>query len=120
MEIVFGQIKAQFKTTSQKENNREIVELVSRQQECHLCLGEIKNLKEERVFCVNPSCKLVVHMMCLAKRCLEPGHFVPIKGKCVICDCSFLWNDIIRKKNGFKISTNYSQQKDAIDNEIDL
>ncbi len=108
MEIVFGQIKAQFKTVRQKESNKEIVELVNRQRECHLCLEDIKDLKEERVFCINPLCKLVTHMKCLAKRCLEPGHYVPIRGQCVLCDYKFLWNDIVRKKNGFKVSINYN------------
>lgn len=119
MEILFGPIKAQFKTVRQKESNREILELVNRQQECHLCLEEIKDLKTERVFCVNPACKLVAHMHCLAKRCLESGHYVPIQGQCVICDCQFLWNDVIRKKNGFKISANYYSQH-ATGNDYDL
>lgn len=117
MEIVFGQIKAQFKTVSQKENNKEIVELMSAYRECHLCMEEIKDLKEERVFCVNPICKLVAHTKCLARKCLEPGHYVPIKGQCVLCGYQFLWNDVIRKKNGFKVSINFNQ---AAENEYDL
>lgn len=121
MEIVFGPIKAQFKTVSQKESNKEIIELVSKQKECHICLDEIKNLKDERVFCVNTNCKLVAHLVCLAKRCLEPGHYVPVKGQCVICDTQFLWNDVIRKKNGFRISSSYSQQLNpSDDNDYDL
>lgn len=122
MEIVFGHIKAQHKTVSQIEANKEIIELLRTRRECHLCLEEIKNLAEERVFCVNSSCKLVSHLKCLAKKCLEPGHYVPIKGTCILCDCQFLWNDVIRKKNGYKISSDYNRQKqNQIDeNELDL
>lgn len=113
MEILFGHIKAQHKTVSQIEANKEIIEHLFTRRECHLCLETIENLKEERVLCVNPRCKLIAHIRCLARTCLEPGHYVPIKGKCVLCDCKFLWNDIIRKKNGFKISEKYDRQESS-------
>lgn len=121
MEILFGHIKAQHKTVSQTEAKKEeVMQNIFSRRECHLCLEEIKDLKEERVLCVNPRCKLVSHMKCLAKTCLEAGHYVPVKGKCVLCDCKFLWNDIIRKKNGFKVSINYEQRMSDNDDEDEL
>lgn len=84
-----------------QENKLE--EAIRNRRECHLCMNDIEDLEANRVLCISPRCKLVAHLKCLAKLCLEPGHYVPIKGECPICEMKFLWGDIIRKKKGCSI-----------------
>lgn len=102
MSICYGLIKTKKKTinTLTQTNDELLVERLRKQKECLLCMEIIERLEDERVFCVNPKCKLVSHLKCLAKLCLEDGHYVPIDGICPLCDSKFLWGDIIRKKNG--------------------
>lgn len=105
MIVCHGAIKARKKTLgAAHERKKEIMDALLTRKECHLCMNEIFNLELDRVLCINPRCKLVAHMKCLAKICLEPGHYVPISGSCPLCDIKFLWYDIIRKKNGFEIT----------------
>jgi len=99
MSICHGAIKAKVKKIGSTQND-ELAEAVRMRSECHLCMNEIANLEEDRVLCINPRCKLVSHLRCLAKICLEPGHYVPICGTCPLCDFKFLWGDLIRKKKG--------------------
>lgn len=101
MKIVHGPIRAKSTKVGRTQSNKELTDAIRARTECHLCMDEIKNLEDERVFCVNPRCKLVTHMFCLAKTCLEPGHYVPILGTCPLCEINYLWGDIIRKKKGF-------------------
>ncbi|KAG5677766.1 hypothetical protein PVAND_007497 [Polypedilum vanderplanki] len=103
MSIKHGAIKAFKKTVSQTQEQKELMDAVRTRKECHLCMEKIQNLDTDRVLCINPRCKLVAHTKCLARICLEPNHYLPIAGKCPLCDCNFLWNDIIRKKNGFSV-----------------
>lgn len=104
MTICHGPIKAKKTKIGRTESQQELTEAIRARTECHLCMEEIKNLEDERVFCIFPRCKLVSHMLCLAKTCLEPGHYVPIKGACPLCDNEFLWGDIVRKKKVFKVA----------------
>ncbi|XP_058822252.1 structure-specific endonuclease subunit SLX1 homolog [Topomyia yanbarensis] len=70
---------------------------------CMVCSELIRSGKDGNDFvvcCVRPSCKFTSHIECLAGRCLEPGQYVPVEGSCPICDCHFLWGDLIRKANG--------------------
>lgn len=100
MMIYHGPIKAKNKRVGQTQNNVEVMNALQSRRECHLCMEEIENLESDRVFCVNGRCRLVSHIKCLAKTCLEPGHYVPIQGVCPLCDLKFLWGDVIRKKKG--------------------
>ncbi|XP_055642804.1 structure-specific endonuclease subunit SLX1 homolog [Toxorhynchites rutilus septentrionalis] len=97
---------------------REGVALISRQDEsddklledndesltdCVICSKTIcvdNNAKSLHLRCLQPRCKLICHIECLSERCLEPGQYVPIEGDCPICDCHFLWGNLIRKANG--------------------
>lgn len=116
MKICHGAIRAKrTKVGRTQSTNQELTDAIRARTECHLCMEEIKNVEDERVFCTNPRCKLVSHMRCLAKTCLEPGHYVPIKGTCPLCDSEFLWGDIIRKKKGFLDSTALDDDGDVYD-----
>lgn len=100
MVICHGAIRAKKTKIGRTQSNLELMEAVRARKECHLCMEEITNLEDDRVFCINQRCKLVSHLKCLAKICLQPGHYVPIDGTCPLCDYKFLWGDIIRKKKG--------------------
>ncbi|XP_055601915.1 structure-specific endonuclease subunit SLX1 homolog isoform X2 [Uranotaenia lowii] len=80
---------------------------------CTICQGSIRVFSEQEddgqgscsssdfpLRCIQSSCRLICHIECLASRCLEPGQYVPVAGKCPICDSYFLWGDLIRKANG--------------------
>ncbi|XP_046611692.1 structure-specific endonuclease subunit slx1 [Neodiprion virginianus] len=65
---------------------------------CSLC----KNLLEpnEKLTCVNPTCTLVSHLVCLAKRFRNDGMILPVEGTCPACRINILWGDLIRKMKG--------------------
>lgn len=107
-----GPIKAKKTKVGRTQSNLELMEAVRARKECHLCMEEIQDLEEDRVFCINTRCKLVSHLRCLAKICLQPGHYVPINGECPLCDYKFLWGDIIRKKKGLGVD-HYEDVDDA-------
>ncbi|XP_058450649.1 structure-specific endonuclease subunit SLX1 homolog [Malaya genurostris] len=70
---------------------------------CMICCKLIRSGLDGNDFsirCIRPCCKFTSHIECLAGRCLEPGQYVPVEGSCPICDCHFLWGDLIRKANG--------------------
>lgn len=115
MSVVHGPIKAKRKRIGQNKMSDELQEALQMRKECHLCMNEIIDLQEDRVFCINPRCKLVSHLRCLAKICLEPGHYVPIEGICPLCDRKFLWGDIIRKKKGCKDMVDFDDGGDEYD-----
>lgn len=104
MVITYGAIKACQKTVGQAQVNKVIMDGIRTRKECNLCMKEIKDFENDRVLCINPRCKLEAHLKCLAKMCLEPNHYVPIRGNCPLCECKFMWNDIIRKKNGLSVA----------------
>ena len=116
MIICHGPIKAKKTKIGRTQSNIELLDAVRSRKECHLCMEEIKNLEDDRVFCVNPRCKLVTHLRCLAKTCLTPGHYVPVQGVCPLCECKFLWGNVIRKKKGCLDAVDY----DEVDEDFDI
>lgn len=53
------------------------------------------------LICINPNCRTVTHILCLAKRFLTPSnHTIPVDGECPACGIHVLWADLIRKKYG--------------------
>lgn len=64
---------------------------------CYLCRKAIdgKPLK-----CLNSDCDLVSHVICLSKKFLQAGEYIPIDGECPKCTKNLLWGDIIRKYKG--------------------
>ncbi|XP_062553996.1 structure-specific endonuclease subunit SLX1 homolog [Armigeres subalbatus] len=88
----------------EENDGAPITELIS--VDCLICNGRIRSsgsgsVREDFALrCIQPRCKLICHIECLADRCLEPGQYVPVEGSCPICDSHFLWGDLIRKANG--------------------
>jgi structure-specific endonuclease subunit SLX1 len=97
MSVAFGRVKIVKKpiASSQIESNRP-------SEVCQICNKLIVDAKNDRLSCIDPTCRLVCHMLCLAERSLKHtiGHYVPIQSECPICENTFLWGDLIRKKNG--------------------
>ncbi|KAJ8916627.1 hypothetical protein NQ315_000272 [Exocentrus adspersus] len=64
---------------------------------CNICFkhNEGRSLK-----CLNTSCDLSCHVICLSKYFLEEGQYVPVQGRCPKCKGTFLWGDIVRKYKG--------------------
>lgn len=116
MEICHGAIRARHVRVGRRRtiSSQAVMDAINAQKECHLCMEEIENIEVDRVFCVNSKCKLVSHIKCLAKICLEnsSGHFVPIEGVCPLCDKKFLWGDVIRKKKGLKVDDDESDEEE--------
>jgi structure-specific endonuclease subunit SLX1 len=120
MQICHGPIRARHVRVGRRRtvSSQAVLDAINAQKECHLCMEEIENLETDRIFCVNPKCKLVAHMKCLAKVCLEPGHYVPIEGVCPLCERKFLWGSVIRKKKGLKDDDWRDEEND--DEEFDI
>jgi structure-specific endonuclease subunit SLX1 len=53
MMICHGAIKAKKKKIGITQSSKDLFEAVRARKECHLCMEEIENLEEDRVFCVN-------------------------------------------------------------------
>lgn len=112
MEVCYGLIKVKkSKTLTQDEPIRKQME---KRTECLLCMKEIEDLQNDRLFCTNAKCKLIAHIQCLAKICLhqDSGHYIPTKGSCPICEITFLWGDLVRSKS-------IKQLEEDIDSEFD-
>lgn len=103
MAIRCGRIKTKNKP---KTNNIDI-DIVSSQnvvQFCDICDNMIEKPLEQMITCINTSCKLVSHIICLAEVFLkgsdDKGQVIPVQGTCPVCQNEFLWGDLIRKKKG--------------------
>lgn len=100
MAIRFGRI-----TCKRKANNidQDIVSSQGTVQFCDICDKIIEKPLEEMITCLNSSCKLVSHIICLAEVFLKAenaSQIIPVQGSCPICEKEFLWGDLIRKKKG--------------------
>lgn len=65
---------------------------------CYLCNDILE--PDEKLSCISPSCSLVSHLVCLAKRFRKDGMILPIEGTCPVCRINLLWGDLIRKMKG--------------------
>lgn len=93
MPICYGNVISK-KLTKTQENNYETTE---QRLQCAVCC---KTIDEKPLECLKTDCRAVSHVVCLSKRFLEKGEFIPIEGKCPKCDEVFLWGDLIRKYKG--------------------
>lgn len=68
---------------------------------CKLCRTEIES-DGCRLTCLNRSCDLKAHPVCLARDFLKGDHdsIIPIEGECPGCGKLVLWGDLIRRFNG--------------------
>ncbi|KAK3883839.1 hypothetical protein Pcinc_011855 [Petrolisthes cinctipes] len=99
MPVAYGPVKpTRVKTdVSQDADDVEVEEI------CVICQDSIK--KTDIMRCLSPSCVLVAHVICLAKRLLdsESGSGVmllPLEGECPSCSITLLWGDLVRQKRG--------------------
>ncbi|XP_069683763.1 structure-specific endonuclease subunit slx1 [Periplaneta americana] len=65
---------------------------------CSLCDEAIS--PHEKMTCISPSCLLVVHVICLARRFQKGDIIIPLEGDCPACNTHVLWGDLVRKKKG--------------------
>ncbi|KAL1502730.1 hypothetical protein ABEB36_007832 [Hypothenemus hampei] len=68
------------------------------EEQCYLCFTAIEPSKE--ITCVDPTCSITCHIICMSKHFLSPGQYVPVEGYCPKCFKHYLWGDIIRKFKG--------------------
>lgn len=68
--------------------------------DCHICKKPVS--KNNELSCVDTSCSLKAHIMCLASHCLKSdlNFILPLDGSCPVCFRDFLWPDVIRKSKG--------------------
>ncbi|XP_034486825.1 structure-specific endonuclease subunit SLX1 homolog [Drosophila innubila] len=68
--------------------------------ECHLCMERIEQPERSRLGCLNATCKLTCHMLCLANYLLgdQPGQYIPIRGVCPLCDAQLCWASLLQRK----------------------
>lgn len=79
-------------------NNINLLD-TNRNQICVLCARTCD--PPSILFCLNPDCQAITHIICLAQRFLgSSNHIIPIDGECPACGIRVLWGDLIRKKNG--------------------
>ncbi|GAB0088119.1 Structure-specific endonuclease subunit SLX1 homolog [Sergentomyia squamirostris] len=97
MEIQFGQVKRKRKKPGKIQSPEEDQICL----QCSLCLSMIENRQKSLLTCMNITCTLQCHIICLARMCItESNQYIPIEGDCPICFTHFLWGDLIRKRNG--------------------
>ncbi|KAK2580096.1 hypothetical protein KPH14_012376 [Odynerus spinipes] len=65
---------------------------------CSIC-GLISE-KNESLTCIKPSCRLIAHLICLARQFSTDDKILPIEGTCPSCNTNVLWGDLIRKMIG--------------------
>lgn len=71
----------------------------SKSQICVLCARTCS--PHSLLYCLDPDCQAITHVICLAKRFLgSSDHILPIDGECPACGTRVLWGDLIRRKNG--------------------
>ncbi|XP_062371811.1 structure-specific endonuclease subunit SLX1 [Sardina pilchardus] len=101
MPIAFGGVRAKKNRPAAKACQEQGEEEEGRVKECcKLCLETVKS--SDKVSCFLPSCDMVCHLICLAQHFLksEPGHLLPVEGRCPSCNRTVLWGNLISHKNG--------------------
>lgn len=66
------------------------------------CLIFFQDVRDS-ISCINSSCSMKAHLVCLAKRFLqtnrEDSFLIPVEGDCPTCSSTFLWRDLIKHDN---------------------
>ena len=105
MPITYGKVTskkpkdpAKKKAAQSKESTDEEIEILEAEEPCSICRSPVSS--EDRVTCFKPGCRLISHLICLAKSFRKDDMILPIEGSCPICASNLLWGDLIRKKIG--------------------
>ncbi|XP_059211356.1 structure-specific endonuclease subunit SLX1 [Centropristis striata] len=88
MPIAYGTVRA--KKKQQQSAGEE-----GKTSRCCLCKEPLK--ASEKLSCLDPSCRMKSHVVCLAKRFLrkDSSHLLPVEGECPVCQRSVLWGTLI-------------------------
>ena len=66
------------------------------------CFNFFQDVRDS-ISCINSSCPMKAHLVCLAKRFLqtnrEDSFLIPVEGDCPTCCSTFLWRDLIKHDN---------------------
>lgn len=109
MPVVYGPVTSKKVTKSQKGTSRltssqlPVDGEVSTKLNCSFCAVCRLQIKAEETAlqCLRPSCHMKAHIICLAKNFLEDqGQLLPIEGKCLYCDVTLLWGELVRQRKG--------------------
>lgn len=84
----------------QKKSDQEPTERQFLSSFCDICFNDLNSMESEMPSCLNEKCLSACHLTCLADLFTEIGHYIPINGQCRLCQQTFLWGDLIRKRNG--------------------
>ncbi|GAB6030058.1 hypothetical protein CHUAL_005741 [Chamberlinius hualienensis] len=94
MPIVFGPV-----ITKKVQGEQSHQAASSLQISCGLCKKSLVDL-ENQISCINPRCRHVSHVVCLAEHFTKGEHVIPVEGECPACKTTVLWGDLVRKKMG--------------------
>ncbi|XP_052243821.1 structure-specific endonuclease subunit slx1-like isoform X2 [Dreissena polymorpha] len=117
MAVAYGPVKSkkilgESNSRTKGSNSNENLEItdaftvpVSRHIRCAVCSELLKDTNLSLLRCYQPTCLMVSHIICLAKRFLEKKnenavHIVPVEGACPKCNQNLLWGNLIRHKHG--------------------
>lgn len=98
MPICHGPVISKKLSKTQQTNDSSDATDSRETEECFLCLGAVECKKQMK--CLSANCDMTSHVICLSKKFLPAGEYVPIEGKCPKCSESLLWGDLVRKLKG--------------------
>ncbi|KAH9498416.1 Structure-specific endonuclease subunit SLX1 [Bulinus truncatus] len=87
---------------------------------CAVCCFQLEK-EDKTLSCLNPSCTMVAHIICLAKSFLDDQtKLLPIEGKCPNCHVNLLWGELVRHKKGCykNLSVTTVQQNEGDDGDL--
>lgn len=125
-QIVLEKALSKAKQKQLQEQQTQQSSFASRIPECHLCMQFISD-ERARMGCINKSCKLNCHMICLANYLLseeqQTGHYIPISGVCPICLTQTTWIELLQNKDKFNsagLEISSDEEEEEEDDELDM
>lgn len=108
MQITFGHVKRQVSAIKPRVSPAAESTADESMIVCGICREKIDH---EYLRCLNASCSLISHIICLSRTFLESENgtdaavepfktIIPVESECPECRRHLLWGDLIRKKNG--------------------
>lgn len=93
MPVCFGPVVSAQIRKALKKNSKDsgIVD-----RNCDVCTENVR----KGLTCLYSGCKMVCHVVCLARTMTEHGEYIPVQGTCPVCRKALLWGDVVRKYRG--------------------